>query len=102
MPEFVNRLDLQSIKFNAYVAITMLAVWLTVLGCVISSIRSRPFNSAQRRFWISVVVLVPVGGLLAYLPFSFSREDLPHAFLLKRKKGRKRPASQFKPKGSAN
>jgi hypothetical protein len=32
---------------------------------------------------------IPLLGVLAYLPFSFNKEDLPHIFLAKAKKSKK-------------
>ena len=56
-------------------------VWICVVGCVISSIFTQPFDLKQRIFWVAVVILLPVIGILAYLPFAFRKENLPHIFL---------------------
>ena len=94
MSELFNRFTYQDAKFNTQVVLACLGVWLIVLWCAISSILSQPFTRRQRQFWLAVVILLPVIGLLAYLPFSFRREDLPHAFLMKQKDRPKRASSR--------
>jgi hypothetical protein len=69
------------------------AIWLAILLCTISSILGQPFSRRQRVFWILMVTLVPVLGMLAYLPFSIRRDELPTAFLI-------RGSSKDKKKGS--
>ncbi len=84
MTQILYKFTLQAAKFNAPVLICIGLVWLIVVGCAITSILSQPFTERQRTFWIAVVTFVPVVGLLAYLPFSFRKEDLPQLFLVKR------------------
>jgi uncharacterized membrane protein YhaH (DUF805 family) len=93
MSEILNRFSLQSATWNSQVAVCVLILWLVIVGCAISSIRAMPFSAAQRRFWIVMVVGFPIIGLLAYVPFSFRREDLPNAFMMKAKH-RNRKASK--------
>ena len=71
------------------VIVALLLIWATVLACVISSICAQPFDGRQRIFWIGLVVLLPFLGILAYLPFAFRKEELPHIFRIKRKHSRK-------------
>ena len=54
--------------------ICLVAIWLVVVGTVVSSILSQPFSAKQRFFWIGMVVCVPIIGVLAYLPFSVTEE----------------------------
>lgn len=97
MSEILNRFSLSSAKWNDQVAISVLLLWLAIVGCAISSIVAQPFSSVQRRFWIAVVICLPIMGVLAYLPFSFRHEDLPHAFMRsakdRNKRSGKRPGS---------
>ena len=96
MSELLNRFSLSSAKWNDQVAISVLILWLAIVACAISSILAQPFSTVQRRFWILVVIALPIVGVLAYLPFSFRREDLPHAFMMKHKSSKrsgKRPGA---------
>ena len=77
----------------------LLVIWLIICGCMISSILSQPFTRKQRLFWICVVVALPVVGMLAYLPFSFNREEIPDIFLMKQKRKKHASGSQGKHKG---
>jgi membrane-bound metal-dependent hydrolase YbcI (DUF457 family) len=86
MTQLLYKFTLQSAKFHPAVLICVALVWLTVIGCAITSINSQPFTPRQRNFWIVVVTIFPIIGLLAYLPFSFRKEDLPQLFLSKRHK----------------
>ena len=90
MTELIHRFSYHAVKFNAQVLICLLVIWAAVLACTISSILAQPFTKAQRKFWILAVLLVPLLGVLAYLPFSFRKEDMPHIFLPKRKKEKKK------------
>lgn len=90
MSELFHRFSLQTAKVNWQVGLCVFLLWSIVIGCTISSIVSQPFNRQQRNFWITLVVCLPLVGLLAYLPFSFSKEELPHFFLPKSKKEKKR------------
>jgi hypothetical protein len=47
------------------------------------------------------VVAIPLLGVLAYLPFSFKREDLPTAFLMKSGKGRQKDGNKRSSPASA-
>ncbi len=63
------------------VMVCLALVWLIVLGCTLWSIRTHEFRRPVRWFWTGVVVLVPLIGLLVYLPFSLMRESVPFANL---------------------
>jgi len=58
-----------------------LVLWVAIVACAISSIMHQPFTSKQRTVWLILVTCFPIFGLLAYLPFSIRRDDLPTAFL---------------------
>jgi hypothetical protein len=75
--ELTSRFSLDAIKFNAFVLFGMIAVWVVVLVSAIFSILSKPFSRRQKLFWIVFTIAAPPLGVLAYLPFSFNREDLP-------------------------
>jgi len=73
-------------RIDPVVLLGLLAVWLIIIACVISSILHQPFTKKQRFFWIVFVVCVPMVGILAFLPFSFNKEEIPDIFLMKHKK----------------
>jgi len=90
MSQLLSRFSFSTAKWNSQVAICLLLVWMAIVFCAISSIRSQGYSDLQRRFWIAVIVFVPIFGLLAYLPFSFKHEDLPTHLTLRtreRKRG---------------
>ena len=80
MNNLLNRFSLESVKWNDQIMLCLIAIWLVVLGCAISSVMGQPFNKQRRTFWMILIIALPVVGLLAYLPFSFKREDLPQIF----------------------
>jgi len=88
MSEILNRFSLEAAKFNGQVFLSLLVIWVCIVCCAIISINSQSFSERQRRYWIWTVVGLPLLGLLAYLPFSIRREDLPQVFLMKIQKDR--------------
>jgi phospholipase D-like protein len=74
MSEFLNRFSFSSAQSSTEIAICTGVLWALMVWCAITSIRAQPFNMTTRRFWIVVVIAVPILGLLAYLPFSLTRE----------------------------
>ena len=89
LSHILNHFSLQAAKWSSSVLITLLIVWLAVLGCIYSSILTQPFERRQRIFWLLAVTLLPIIGVLTYLPFAFRKEELPHIFLRKSKRPRK-------------
>ncbi len=88
MSEILNRFSLEAAKFNGQVFACLLLLWIAMVCCAILSINSQSFSERQRRAWRWIVIGVPLFGLLAYLPFSVRREDLPQIFLLNLHKNR--------------
>jgi hypothetical protein len=88
MSAILDRFSLEAAKFNGQIFLSLLLVWIAIIYCAILSINSQGFSERQRRLWIGVIVCVPLLGLLAYLPFSIRREDLPQVFLMKINKDR--------------
>lgn len=88
MSEIFNRFSLHTAKFSGPVWLCLGVIWLVVLTCTVTSINAQPFSVRQQRFWMSVVIFVPVLGVLAYLPFSFRREHLAQLFFIRRQKER--------------
>lgn len=88
MRQILNRFDLHAAKFDSQVFVCLLILWAVVLVCAIISINSQRFSARQRRFWILTVTTVPLFGVLAYLPFSIRREDLPQIVLMRFQKDR--------------
>ncbi len=88
MSEILNRFSLDAAKFNAQVVACLIVSWIALVASSIASINSQRLTERQRRFWIMLVAAVPLFGVLAYLPFSVRREDLPQVFLLKLQRDR--------------
>jgi len=88
MSEILNRFSLESAKFNSQIFLSLLLIWIALVYCAVVSINSQGFSERQRRLWVWIIVCVPLLGLLAYLPFSVRREDLPQVFLMKIHKDR--------------
>lgn len=83
MNELLNRFNYQESSLTTQVWAAATAIWLAVLVCAISSIVAQPFTVRQRILWIAIVSGIPLFGLLAYLPFSIRRDELPTAFLMR-------------------
>lgn len=96
MSELLSRFTFQESKLTSQIWLVTLALWIAILLCAISSIRAQPFSGKQRAFWLFVVICVPILGLLAYLPFSIRRDELPTAFLIRgSSKDRKKDAPKL-------
>ena len=85
-----SRFSFQAMRIDSLVINILLALWLTITLCTISSILSQPFSKKQRLFWILLVVAMPLFGILAYLPFSINKDDVSDIFMMRHKKGKKR------------
>lgn len=81
MSEFLNRFSFQLNKLTTQVWGAAAVIWLAVVLCAVFSIINQPFSRRQRGIWLVLVIGVPIFGLLAYLPFSIRRDELPTAFL---------------------
>jgi hypothetical protein len=90
MHALLDRFNFQSARWPSGVSLIIFLIWMTVVACIISSILTQPFGPRQRIFWITVVVLLPGVGVLAYLPFAFRKEELPPIFQHRAKRS-KRP-----------
>ncbi len=88
MSEILNRFSLETAKFNGQVFLSLFLIWVAMVVCGVISLNSQGFSERQRRLWMWIIVGVPLLGLLAYLPFSVRREDLPQLFLVKGHKDR--------------
>lgn len=99
--KLLNRFDFFNAHWDPRAGVFLAGIWLVILACAISSIRTQGFSAAQQRFWIIVVIVFPIVGLLAYLPFSIKKDDLPHYFRFKPKdRPVVRPASKVANKSS--
>ena len=79
MSEILSRFSLEAAKFNGQIFACLVLIWVALVTCAIVSINSQSFSGRRRWIWIWIVVGIPLFGLLAYLPFSVRREDLPLA-----------------------
>lgn len=91
MSEILNRFSLEAAKFNGQVLLSLFLIWVLIVVCAVFSINSQGFSDRQRRLWIWIIFCIPLLGVLAYLPFSIRREDLPQVFLMKAHKNRVTP-----------
>jgi hypothetical protein len=97
MSPLLNRFSLHTAKWDEGIGIAVIFIWLIILGCIVSSILSQPFDRRQRIFWIVIVILVPGIGILAYLPFAVRKEELPSVFKRKPKHSRHSKQSSIGP-----
>ncbi len=74
MTELLSRFSFNAVKPTSQILASVLAIWLILLICGISSVMSRSFTKRQRWFWILTIVCLPGVGLLCYLPFSMNRD----------------------------
>src|SRR3954463_9523232 len=88
MSEILSRFSLEAAKFNSQVFLALFLIWVALMVCALASLNSQGFTDRQRRVWFWIILCVPLLGLLASLPFSIRREDLPQLFLLKANKDR--------------
>lgn len=83
MRELFSRFTFQESKLTTQIWFFAIVLWLVVVSCAIASIFAQPFSRRQRTVWVILVVCIPILGLLAYLPFSIRRDELPTAFLIR-------------------
>ena len=93
MSHLLNRFSLHASAWNDWVIVVLVFIWAGVVGCAIASVLTQPFDRKQRTFWIALVILLPFVGLLSYLPFAFNKEELPHMFLRKSRRHKKKKTS---------
>jgi len=76
MSSLLSKFSFEPEKIQGKLWLVVLAVWLMLVVCTITSIYARPsrFTSRQKLFWLLAVILVPGLGVLAYLPFSYRSE----------------------------
>jgi hypothetical protein len=84
--DYIQRFNLDGLKFNNQMLACMVLIWAAVLGCALASLNEQPMTRKQRLFWIVLITGFPMIGVLLYLPFSFRLESYPSLNLLKRSK----------------
>ena len=67
MSELLNRFSFVTARITGEVAIFLLLIWAVILACGISSVRAQPWSDGQRRFWVWVIICLPILGLLAFV-----------------------------------
>lgn len=73
MSEVLSGIGFSFAKWDTTAWTCTLVLWLALLACALTSIRTQPFGTVQRRCWMLVVIALPIVGLLVYLPFSMKR-----------------------------
>ena len=76
MSSLLSKFSFEPEKIQGKLWLVVMAVWVMLVLCTITSIYSRPshFTSRQKLFWLLLVILLPGLGVLAYLPFSYRSE----------------------------
>lgn len=85
MKDILSRFSWDAIRFDGQIVACAAVIWLLVVGCAISSVLNQPFNKQQRVFWITLILVFPLVGLLIYLPFSVRPENYPQLFIWRKK-----------------
>jgi len=75
MQELSSHFSWDAIKFDYQILACCILIWLAVVACAISSVVKQAFSWRQKTVWIGLILVVPVVGLLAYLPFSVRWEN---------------------------
>ena len=83
-----SRFGFNPIQWNVWMVLGFLLVWSLVVACAVHSIFHQALDRKQQKFWMWMVIAVPVLGLLCYLPFSFEWDRNAY-FLAWRKKKEK-------------
>lgn len=86
MKALLQRFSWDAIKFDNQIFFCLIVIWVSVLICSLSSINSRPFTPKQRKFWMALVIFLPIIGVLAYLPFSVRTEEYHDLMIWRRPK----------------
>jgi hypothetical protein len=87
MSELLDRFSLEALKFDAQVLTAMIVIWLVVLACALNSLFTQGVSRYKQVTWSLVMILLPIVGVLIYLPFSFRIENYPDLFIWRRTKG---------------
>lgn len=52
-------------------------IWLIVVACAVSSVFTQPeLDQRTRRFWLYMILGIPLLGLLIYIPFSLDKPKI--------------------------
>jgi fatty-acid desaturase len=86
MSELLDRFSLEALKFDYQVLAGMIMIWLIVLVCALHSLYAQGLSRSKQITWFLVMLLLPIVGVLIYLPFSFRIENYPDLFIWKRTK----------------
>lgn len=77
LEQLENFLDFSGPNLHFQTFLLAAGLWAMVVCCTVASILSKGFPRAKRNGLVLVVVLVPIFGVLFYLPMSLQRESLP-------------------------
>lgn len=86
MQDLINRFDFNSPKLDSQIIVCAIIIWLTVMVCGITSVRSQGWTRRKQLFWVLLIVALPLVGLLAYLPFAIHFEENAQYFGWKKQK----------------
>lgn len=68
MTEFFNNFSIDAAKLGLQVYLCAIVIFIALIYCTVWSINQQPFNRRERLFWMLVVCLLPLIGVLLYLP----------------------------------
>lgn len=88
MSHLLQKITLTGENFSLIVVAAVLFVWLMVLACAYHSILSQQIAASKKKMWLYIVTLLPIFGLVVYLPFSIDKEHLVNLPIWKRFKSR--------------
>lgn len=88
MQSFLSKLTFDGENFNYQVQIALALIWLIILGCAYHSILCQQISASKKKMWMLIVTVLPVFGIIIYLPFSVDHEHLSNLPIWKRIKSR--------------
>jgi hypothetical protein len=65
---FISNFSVDAAKFGFAVYLCTAVIYVTLIYCTVWSINQQPFNRAERMSWMLIVLLIPLVGVLVYLP----------------------------------
>ena len=72
----LNRFSLSGDTFHWQVVAALIFLWMLVVLCTLHSISTQKTSETRKRFWMILVVVLPILGVLVYLPYAIDKERL--------------------------
>ncbi len=76
MERLLNKFSFDGSKIDWKIWALLGVIWLVTVACGLGSVlaQRKRFTPKEVRFWILMIVAVPMLGLLAYLPYAMPRD----------------------------